>query len=235
MLTYFTLHFNHQLIMIFCTVPSSAGIIRHSKTLKSLNVHASRIPDMDSDDELVYDYTSFLQICKDCSLLEQVSLAFPPVSVTRGKLEPFVNFENCLGELPNLVTLNITTWPTNSPPSSRLPRKIYEHLLQGLAQQGFERSVAHATEHNRSSKLAIIAFGSSDKVYDREDSQNQIIFVKGKQVDPLGNETSTAIQIGWCLRKFVDAGPKSDILDFSLSKSSKPPARDPASSDDSDL
>jgi hypothetical protein len=71
-------------------------------------------------------------------------------------------------------------------------------------------------------------------VYDREDSLNQIIFVKGKQVDPLGRESSVAIQIGWCLRKYVDAGPKSDILDFALSRSTRPPTRDVASSDDSD-
>ena len=92
----------------------------------------------------------------------------------------------------------------------------------------------HAKLQDRSSKLAIIAFGASDRVYDREDSENQIIFVKGRQIDPLGNEKSTAVQIGWCLRKFVDAGAKSDVLDFSLSHSMKPPTDDPPSSDDSD-
>jgi hypothetical protein len=111
---------------------------------------------------------------------------------------------------------------------------VYEHLLQSLAQQGFERSAAHAADQSRASKLGIIAWGSSDKVYDREDSQNQIIFVKGKQVDPLGKEKFTAVQIGWCLRKFIDAGPKSDVLDFSLSRSSKPPTREAPGSDDSD-
>jgi hypothetical protein len=154
-------------------LPASAGIVRHSKTLKSLNVHASTGPDS-CDDELVYDYASFSQICKDCPLLEQVSVAFPGVSIIRSKNDSFINFENCLGELRDLATLNITTWPTNLPSSTKLPRKIYEHLLAGLAQQGFERSVMHAKEQNRSSKLGIIAFGSSDKVYDREDSQNQI-------------------------------------------------------------
>lgn len=73
------------------------------------------------------------------------------------------------------MTLHITTWPTNSPSSTKLPRKIYEHLLANLAQQGFESSSNYAYENGRSSKLAIIAFGASDKVYDREDSQNQII------------------------------------------------------------
>jgi hypothetical protein len=154
-------------------LPAAAGIIRHGKTLKSLNVHASTGPDS-CDEELVYDYASFSDICKGCPLVEQVSVAFPGVSVIRSKNDSFANLENCLGELRDLATLNITTWPTNSPSSTKLPRKIYEHLLAGLAQQGFERSLTHAKEQDRSSKLGIIAFGSSDKVYDREDSQNQI-------------------------------------------------------------
>lgn len=156
------------------SLPSSSSIVRHGKTLKQLNVHASISPDS-CDDELVYDYASFSQICKDCPLLEQVSVAFPQVSMIRTKNESFINFENCLAKLPNLVTLHITTWPTNSPSSTRLPRKIYEHLLANIAQQSFERSSSLAKEQDRTSKLAIIAFGASDKVYDREDSQNQII------------------------------------------------------------
>jgi hypothetical protein len=62
-----------------------------------------------------------------------------------------------------------------------------------------------------------------------------MIFVKGKQIDPLGAEKPLAVQIGWCLRKFVDAGPKSDILDFSLTRTSRPPTRDPPGSDDTDV
>ncbi|KAF2878124.1 hypothetical protein BDV95DRAFT_624683 [Massariosphaeria phaeospora] len=188
------------------TLPAAAGIIRHGKTLKSLNVHASQ-----SGDEHIFDYAAFKDICEGCPGLEQISAGFPPVSLIRDKQETFINFENCLGALDHLVTLNITTWPTNSPSGTTLPRKIYEHLLQGLAQQGFERSITYAATKTRkstekkiyTSKLAIIAFGISDKVYDREDSINQIIFVKGKQVDPLGTESCTAIQMGWCLRKYL--------------------------------
>ncbi|KAI8939111.1 hypothetical protein NX059_004946 [Plenodomus lindquistii] len=214
-------------------LPAAAGIVRHGKTLRSLNIHASTGPE-NCDEELVYDYASWTQICKECTMLEQVSVAFPQVSVIRSKNDRFEDFENCIGDVPNLVTLNITTWPHNSPSSNKLPRKVYEHLLAGLAQQGFERSISYAKGHNRSSKLAVIAFGSSDKVYDREDSQNQIIFVKGRQIDPLGNEKPAAVQIGWCLRKFVDAGPKSDILDFALTRTSRPPTRSEPDSDDSD-
>lgn len=212
------------------SLPAPAGISRHGRTLKELNVHATRMDD--NDEELVYDFTSFQQICKDCTLLEQLSAGFPQTSVIRHNSDSFIAFETCLGELPNLITLNITTWPNNNPSSSKLPLKVYEHLLQGMAQQGFERSVVHAAAHSRSSKLTLIAFGSSDKVYDREDSKNQIIFVKGKQVDPLGKEKPMAIQIGWCLRKFVE--PRSDVLDFSLSRTSRPPTRESPSGDDSD-
>lgn len=74
------------------SLPAAAGITRHGKTLKVLNVHATRIPD-ECDDELVYDYSSFSQICKECSLLEQVSVAFPQVSALRNKQDSFINFE----------------------------------------------------------------------------------------------------------------------------------------------
>lgn len=105
-----------------------------------------------------------------------------------------------------------------------------------MAQTGFERSIEHASLSKRSSKLAIIAWGSSDKVYDRDDSQNQIIFMKGKQVDALGAESALAVQMSWCLRRYTDAGMggKSDVLDFALSRSTRPPTRESAGSDDSD-
>lgn len=155
------------------TLPAAAGIARHGKTLKTLNVHAST--DSEScEEELVFDYASFVQICQDCPHLEQLSMAFPQVVMTRTKNDSFRNFYGCLAGLAHMATLNITTWPNSSPACARLPRKVYEHLLAGLAQQLFERSSCCAAEHARSSQLAIIAFGSSDKVYDREDSENQI-------------------------------------------------------------
>jgi hypothetical protein len=74
------------------SLPAAMGITRHGKTLTQLTVHACRNLD-DCDDELVYDYSSFSQICTDCPLLEQVSVAFPPVSLIRSKQDSFINFE----------------------------------------------------------------------------------------------------------------------------------------------
>lgn len=101
-----------------------------------------------------------------------------------------------------------------------------------MAQDGFERSIAHAREHNRSSQLAVIAWGASDKCYDRRDSKTQIIYVKGKQTQPFGKELPIAVQVGWCLRKFIE--PRSEILDYALARNVKPPTREPPSSEDSD-
>ena len=73
-------------------LPAAASISRHGKTLKALNIHANMGTDS-CDDELVYDYASFSQICKDCTQIEQISVAFPQVSVIRSKNDSFVNFE----------------------------------------------------------------------------------------------------------------------------------------------
>jgi hypothetical protein len=120
-------------------------------------------------------------------------------------------------------------------PFFRIPYKTYKHLLQLLAQQAFEASVEHAKEHSRTSKLAIIAWGSSDKIHERQESDKQIIFTKGKQIDPLGTEKPTAIEISWSLRKFLDAGPKSTILNCTLQRSTKPPCFKAPGSEDPDL
>ena len=76
-------------------------------------------------------------------------------------------------------------------------------------------------------KLAVIAFGASDKVYDREDSKNQITFVRGAKTDGFGRPAGPlAVRSDWCLRKYVE--PRSDVLDFALSRSVRPPTREVA-------
>ncbi|KAF2422436.1 hypothetical protein EJ08DRAFT_640854 [Tothia fuscella] len=229
------------------TLPASAGIIRHGKTLREVNVHGSRGDG--EEEEMVYELDDFLQICKACPGIEQLSMAFPNTSLIRPNSDAFSAFERASTELKKLVTLNITTWPTNAPSTSRLPRKTYEILLQSLAQSLFTRAVPFPTPPptsilstspfnaippppRLSPYLAVIAFGSSDKVYDREDSKNQIIYVKGRQYDMFGVESPLAVQIGWCLRKFVEK--RSGVLDFALARSCRPPTREVPVSEDSE-
>lgn len=72
-------------------MPDSAGIVRHGSTLKELNIHASRGDG--EEEELVYDYEEFEKICKACTSIEQLSVAFPPTSLIRPNSDAFQAFE----------------------------------------------------------------------------------------------------------------------------------------------
>lgn len=73
------------------TLPASAGITRHSKTLRELNVHVSRGDG--EEEELVYDFDDFEKICKGCEYVEQLSVAFPPTRILRSNSDNFMAFE----------------------------------------------------------------------------------------------------------------------------------------------
>jgi len=75
-------------------MPDSAGIVRHGNTLQELNVHASR-GDAE-EEELVYYLEDFEKICKACTSLEQLSMAFPPTSLIRPSNDAFQAFEVCM-------------------------------------------------------------------------------------------------------------------------------------------
>lgn len=79
-------------VLCVSNLPASAGVVRHGKTLRQLSVHASAAEECA---ELVLDYAAFSSICKECILLEQLSVAFPDVSVLRVKNDSFANFEVC--------------------------------------------------------------------------------------------------------------------------------------------
>lgn len=73
------------------TLPAQVGITRHGKTLRELNVHASRGDG--EEEELVYDHDDFDKICQQCKSLEQLSCAFPATSIMRANTDPFIAFE----------------------------------------------------------------------------------------------------------------------------------------------
>ncbi|PPJ57938.1 hypothetical protein CBER1_09716 [Cercospora berteroae] len=78
-----------------------------------------------------------------------------------------------------------------------------------------------------SSRLRLIAFGVSDRIYEREDSKNQIIFLKSFAADAEGKLRPHAVPIGWCLRQYIE--PRSEVLDFVLHRSSDRDAHPPVS------
>ncbi|KAF2213728.1 hypothetical protein CERZMDRAFT_120883 [Cercospora zeae-maydis SCOH1-5] len=77
------------------------------------------------------------------------------------------------------------------------------------------------------SRLRLIAFGVSDRIYEREDSRNQIIFLKSFAADAEGKHRPFAAPVGWCMRQFIE--PRSEVLDFVLHRSSDHDAHPPVS------
>ncbi|KAF2772455.1 hypothetical protein EJ03DRAFT_387566 [Teratosphaeria nubilosa] len=235
-------------------LPAAAGIARHGRTLESLNVHGSEscghLTSSDGEyDELVYDIDDFEKIAQSCVKLEQLSCAWPSTSLIRSPEAEWQAFENAaLGNLSKLVTLQITTFPSNKPSTQLLPKSVYEQLLQGLAERLFERarngtaksdtnSVPSLTDHADASadsspggkghgKLNLIAFGISEKIYEREDSRNQLLFLRSTAKTALGADKVYAAPVGWCLRQFLE--PRSDVLDFVLmpGRESRVPCRE---------
>lgn len=79
-------------------LPDTAGITRHHRTLRELNVHAGKGDS--EDDEMVYSVEDFTKICKECTGLEQLSCAFPPTNLLSGNSDEFIAFEVTLPPIP---------------------------------------------------------------------------------------------------------------------------------------
>jgi hypothetical protein len=239
------------------SLPAAASIVRHSNTLELLNVHASdesnhtASPESDAD-EHVWSGEDFKKICKACTRLEQLSCAWPATSLIRAPNDEWKAYETALTTLKTLVTLHISTFPSNKPSTQLLPRSVYEQLLQGLATRLFDTAMngdaksdtTNATSneggeqadqpspipdftpptHMHSARLHLLAFGISEKIYEREDSKNQILYLRSTCKSALGQETIYAAPITWCMRQFVE--PRSDVLDFVLHRESRMPCRD---------
>lgn len=234
-------------------LPAVAGIVRHGKTLQILNVHCSSEPasspllnDMACDaEELIFDTEDFEKIGSAMVELQQLSCAWPTRSLIRSPTDDWSTFEYAISKLRNLVTLHITTWPSNKPSTQLLPRPIYEQLLQGAATRLFELSAKRSSLTSISaavvqsdetddadeeipqplppSKLRLVAFGISDKIYERTDSRNQMLYLRSTALDAEGRNKIYAAPVGWCARKYLE--PRSDILDFVLSRDTRMPCR----------
>lgn len=248
-------------------MPAAAGIARHGKTLELLNVHCSQeysssslSSSGDDVEELLWESEDFEKICKACTHLEQLSCAWPQTSLIRSPGEEWRAYERASGTLRELITLHVSTWPSNKPSTQPLPRAIYEHLLQALAQRGFDNAASFSnptreastspdedeaaaagdaeggdaegreepnpTDENslRIPKLRLIAFGISDKIYEREDSRNQVIYLRSTCQDAEGKTKLHATPIGWCVRQYIE--PRSEVLDFALHREARPPCRE---------
>ena len=124
-------------------------------------------------------------------------------------------YQNCLRNLPNLVTFQDWTWPDllwrNLTTCHELSRSNYKTLLESHAQTRFKRL---EFKPPRNSKLSLITFGSALDAtlkYGHEDG-DEIHFMKSKIVKPTGDEDIVAVNVPPWLSRYFE--PRSDILDF---------------------
>lgn len=55
-----------------------------------------------------------------------------------------------------------------------------------------------------------------------DDSRTQLVFVKGRQVGPFGEEAPLAVRVKGRVRGYVE--PRSEVLDFGLARARKMPS-----------
>lgn len=237
-------------------LPATAGLVRHGKTLETLNVHAWRDPlsmrpptpppppsAATFSEELVYKLEDLSAVCGGCKSLTQLSIGWPSYSIVKPLTADMLTYERLVaGQLKHLVTLNLSGWPSSSTGGTNLPRSIYEILLQAAALRIFNLAAywsdhSHETdglsvsnlgvpsewkfESSSTPKLRVIAFGISDRIYERLDSKTQVIYLRSTCQDAEGKTKLHAAPIGWCLKQFVE--PVSDVLNTSLLRAPKLP------------
>jgi hypothetical protein len=203
------------------SMPNVDGIIKHGKTLDVLLVHASE----NLVDEHVWASDDFQRLCSSVTKLRQISCAWPSSSILRTNSPSWESFQYSIRSLPRLITLHISTFPTCSP-KVNLERSMYIEMLRWQSSQLFTWT-PFAT-----SCLKLIAFGVSDRIPSREDSNNQLIFLRSTLINANGKEEPTAVPVGWASRQYIE--PRSDVLDFELTRRPKMPIRDYASYMDED-
>ena len=203
------------------SLPNVDGIIKHGKTLDVLLVHASE----NLVEEHVWTSDDFQRLCLGVSKLRQISCAWPSSSILRTNSPSWDAFQFAVRSLPRLITLHISTFPTCSH-KVNLEKAVYVEILRWQATQMFFWTPFTA------SRFKIIAFGVSDRIPSRQDSNNQLIFLRSTLINADGKEERTAVPVGWAARQYIE--PRSDVLDFELTRRPKMPIRDYASYMDED-
>ncbi|KAH0292518.1 hypothetical protein KCU62_g1878, partial [Aureobasidium sp. EXF-3399] len=203
------------------SMPSVDGIIKHGKTLDVLLVHASG----DLVEEHVWTSDDFQRLCLSVSKLRQISCAWPASSILRTNSPSWDAYQFSIRSLSRLITLHISTFPSCSP-KVNLGRAMYMEMLRWQATQIFFWTSYTA------SCFKIIAFGVSDRIPSRQDGNNQLIFLRSTLINADGKEEPTAVPVSWVSRQYIE--PRSDVLDFELTRRPKMPIRDYASYMDED-
>ena len=141
--------------------------------------------------------------------------------------------------------LNSISSSSSPVPSQTLPRSTYETLLQSVALRLFNLAAYWSTKPPgqpataeefpspialpsswtfttpATPKLRLIAFGVSDRTYERQNTKMQIIYLRSTCRDAEARTKLHATPISWTLKQYVE--PVSDVLNTSLLRVPSPP------------
>lgn len=137
--------------------------------------------------------------------------------------------------LPELITFNCTSWPdislhpTHPHPQphlqgSKIPVRIYEHQVQRLAEEIFERKRRYAKTHSQPNTLRVVAIGNNAKGNRLEGVSGKIeplVYLQGTRIDPFGESSIVAVEVKTSMVRFVE--PVSDVLNHLYPEPSLPP------------
>lgn len=193
-------------------LPVEAGIIRQAKSLKELLIHvrAGSSPRVKC---LPYGGETRSKICKECPLLEQISLPLPLNRQARCHPRTSTYDKKTFCKLPELVALQVASWPLYPALESHDIRnlgKVYIAYLQNIVQTCFEQNVKSAEDEGRRPKLTVVAFGILSEQNDLTRTPVfPVIFGKGKQIDLFGGEKMSAVRIPWPQYRNAGTGSES--------------------------
>ncbi|KAI9809605.1 MAG: hypothetical protein M1825_000037 [Sarcosagium campestre] len=203
------------------SLPRIDGICNQGDNLRALIVHCSRHAGLIGHrDRAYYSQDDVVKLCHRCKNLEQLALACPNTNALDLQLsDPFSKYIDTMLTLPELVTLNLTSWPPALSGSTyasvfKLPFQVYSHQLQRIAQAIFSRSIERSKTESQPATLRVIAFGCNLKKYSQNTiagNMQQLAFMLGKQIDPFGRVSSEAMPVKPRMVRFTE--PCANILD----------------------
>lgn len=158
----------------------------------------------EESDFLYYEPPEIKEIAKNCRLLEQLSIAGINAEITDSNTDgELAALQDALvGDdsiLDNLKTIQFVTWPYTNKIETKIPRSLYDQMLQTQALTMFN---ARNRPTPKLPRLSVAAWGSY------KNDNHFTIFVRGTQATMLGQAQTAAISVtaDWITHNHM--GPK---------------------------
>ncbi|KAI9845425.1 MAG: hypothetical protein M1837_004903 [Sclerophora amabilis] len=217
------------------SLPKMESICKQGETLESLIVHANGFSGVFDPIRVYYSQDDIERLCKECNKLQQLAIACPASQVLEiSATDEYHQFTERIMSLPELITLNFTTWPEISSVydqhgfNGKLPVEVFGYNIQNMAQVTFKRQMSQLRTKNQVSKLRVVAYGANIKSYSQNNiigPMHQLIYVPGTKFDAFGRPSLLAVRVKAPTLKFIE--PDSEILEYVFPDQLMPPPPPP--------